>query len=130
MGAKPAQHVLQHVVAADAEFVVHDLYIRVAVAEMPGKPHRIDRTAGRNLDQFLRRTRNQHDRPIVERQPVAVAQSHRPGEIDHELGALFRGQDDPPALAVARLEHDAVAGGRFVPSSRLLDVRDAPHRSS
>src|SRR5665647_1793474 len=37
-----AQHILQHVVAADAQSVADNLHVGVAVAEMPGQPHRVE----------------------------------------------------------------------------------------
>ena len=48
--AEAAQHVLQHVVAPDADFIAGDLHVGVAVAEMPGQPHGIERAAGGDFD--------------------------------------------------------------------------------
>src|ERR1700693_4646915 len=51
LGAQAAQHILEHVIAADADFAADDLHVGVAIAEMPGQPHRVERAAGRDFDQ-------------------------------------------------------------------------------
>src|SRR3974390_651092 len=52
--AKPAQHLLQYVVVADARRIPADLHLGMAVAEMPSYPRQFVGTASRNLDQRLR----------------------------------------------------------------------------
>ena len=37
LGAEPAQHLLQHVVSADADAKPIDLHVGVAIAKMPGE---------------------------------------------------------------------------------------------
>ena len=41
------QHLFQHMIAADAEAVVDELHVGVAIAEMPGEPHEIARRPSR-----------------------------------------------------------------------------------
>ena len=38
LGAEPAQHVLDHVVAAHAQPIADDLHVDVAIADVPGEP--------------------------------------------------------------------------------------------
>ena len=45
--AEPAQHLFQHVIAADAELVADDLHVGVAVADVPGEPHEFVRASAR-----------------------------------------------------------------------------------
>ena len=40
-GALPAQHVLQHMIAPDAQRVADDLQLGVPIADVPGEPHQI-----------------------------------------------------------------------------------------
>src|SRR5664279_4152539 len=87
--AKAMQHILQHMIAPDAQSVADDLHVGVAVAEMPGQPHAIERVASRNLHELLLFARYQYDRPVIEQQTVAVAQAHRLCEIEQKLRALL-----------------------------------------
>ena len=74
--------------------------------------------ARRDLDQRLGRAGDQHHRAVVEHQAVAVAQRDRLGEVEQQLGAALAGEHDAPAVAVAGIEHDAVARGRSRPTRR------------
>src|SRR5215469_11819202 len=62
--AKTAQHILQHMIAADAKLFAHDLHVHMAVADMPGEPGERVRIRGRNLDQRLWFAANAHDTAI------------------------------------------------------------------
>ena len=125
--AQASQHLLKHVIAADADFVADDLHVGVAVAEMPGEPHGIEWAASCNFDQRFLFARHQHDRPVVEHEAVAVAQHQRLGKIEQEFGALFAPEHDAAALPVAGIEHDAVARRGCVPLAGRLDAGYALH---
>lgn len=122
-----AQHLLQHVVAPDADAVLHDLYVGVAVAEMPGQPHEFAWRGGPDLDQFLRLPADAHDGAIVQHQPVAVAQDHRLVEIEQDFRALLAGQHDAPPLAIVGVERNAVDGGGVGPLAGGGDGGNAVH---
>ena len=77
--AEPAHHLLQHVIAADAEPVADDLHVGVAVAEVPGEPHQSRAASAPPISsQRLGLPGHQHDRAVVEHEAVAVAQRRRP----------------------------------------------------
>ena len=44
---EPRSHLLQHVIAADADPVADDLHVGVAVAEVPCEPHEAERRSPR-----------------------------------------------------------------------------------
>ena len=85
--AEPAQHLLDHVIAADAQPLADDLHVDVAIADVPGEPRQVVGISRRNLDQRLRPADNPHDGAVVEHQPVAIAQSRCLRQVEKKLGA-------------------------------------------
>jgi hypothetical protein len=128
-GAEPAQHILQHVIAPDAQPVADDLHIGVAVAEMPGEAHGVERAGRRDFDELLGLARHQHDRAIVQQLSVAIAQGHGLSEIAQEFGALLALKHDTPTVAVAGVEHDVVARACRVPLATTLNPGHTFHAS-
>ena len=56
--AESAQHLFQHVVAADAQLVADDLNVGVAIADVPGEPCELMRAFRGDLDERLRFARD------------------------------------------------------------------------
>ena len=83
-----------------------------------------------DLDQRLRLAGDTHDRAVVEHEPVAVAQHHRPAAVEQELGAPLAGEHDAPAMALVGIEHDAVddAAAARVPRSPSIGYSLPDHR--
>jgi mannose-6-phosphate isomerase-like protein (cupin superfamily) len=125
--AKARHHLLQHMIAPDAEPVAGNLHIGVAVAEMPGEPHQFERRARRDLGERLGLTRDQHNPPVVEHDAVAVAQRHRLVEIEQEFGAALAREPDAAAMPVGGIEHDTVGSGRGIPEARAANGPAALH---
>ena len=65
--------------------------------------------------------------PSSSTRPSPSRRRHRLLEIEQEFGALLAGQHDAPPVAVAGVEHDAVAGGDRVPFAGVLDRCHAVH---
>ena len=108
MRAEAAQHVFQNVITAQADVISHNLNVGVAIAEMPGEPHGIERAMRTDFKQLFRRTLHKHNRAVFEHEAVAIAQGYRRREVEHELCALLSGQDDAAAIAVTGVEGDTV----------------------
>ena len=125
--AETAQHIFEHVIAADTQSIVCDLHVGVAVAEVPGKPHQVERLACRDCDQGLGLARHQHHRAVVENDAVAVAHRHRLVEIEQEFGPALALEHDAAAMPVGRAQHDAVDGGRGIPGASAADGEAALH---
>src|SRR6476661_2884506 len=73
-GAETGRHLLQHMIAPDAEPVADDLYIGVAVAEMPGKLHQRERRPDGHFSQGFGLAGNQYNPAIVEHDAVTITQ--------------------------------------------------------
>src|SRR5260370_8022178 len=63
---EPAQHLFEHVVAADAQFVANDLHIGMPVADVPGEPRQLVRACGGDFEQRPRLSGHPHDPTIPE----------------------------------------------------------------
>src|SRR5215831_12868200 len=125
--AKPAQHLLQHVIAADAQLVADDLHVGVAVADVPSEARQLMRAHGSDLNQQLRLPGNPHDRTVLEHEAIAILECRRVREIEQERGAALAGQRDTAAMALVGIEHDTVDGPGQVPGADSLDLGGATH---
>jgi hypothetical protein len=106
--AEAAQHLLKHMVAADAQPLADDLHIGVAVAKMPGEPRKLVRARRRNLDQRFNLRDDSYDRAIVKDEPVALAQHGRTRQIEQKRGASLTRQHHAAAMPLFSIKHDAV----------------------
>jgi hypothetical protein len=128
--AETAKHVLDHVVAADAQPLAGDLQVDMAVADVPGEPRQFLRIGRRDLDQRLGLADNPHHGAVVEDEAVAVVQGRRLRQIEQKPGAALAGQDDAAAMAVVRVERDLVDGAGAVPKTCGFDGLRTLHRQS
>jgi len=126
-GAKPRRHLLQHVIAPDAEPVADDLHIGVTIAEMPSKLNQRQRRPDSHLSQGFGLASNQHDPTIVEHDAVAIAQRHGLVEVQQKLGAAFALQHDAAAMPVARIESDKVCRVIRIPEAGAANGPAALH---
>ena len=126
-GAKAYRHLLQHVIAPDAEPVADDLHIGVAVAEMPGELHERERRPGAHLSHGFGLAGNQHNPSIVEHDAIAVAQRHGLVEVQQKFRPALALEHDAAAMPVARVEHDEVGCVGWIPEARAANSPAALH---
>ena len=126
-GAKSAYHVLDHMIAANAQPIADDLHIDVPVADMPGEPRQFVAVGGCDFDQRLRPADDAHDTAVVEHKTVAVAQSRRLRQVEQKGRAPFAGQNDAAAMPLMRVERNLVDRTGAVPVARRLDCACAFH---
>ncbi len=126
-GAEARRHLLQHVIAPDAQPVADDLHVGVAVAEMPGKLHQRERCPDGHLSQGFGLAGNQHNPAIVEHDAIAVAQRHGLVEVQQEFGAALALEHDAAAMPVARIEDDEVGCVGWIPEAGAANGPAALH---
>ena len=129
LAAQSPHHVLQHVIAADAQLAVGNLDRRVAVAEMPGKPRKFERRARFDFDECLGLGRYENHCAVVEHQPVAVFERDRTIEVEQKASAALAGEDETPAMSLVGIEHDAIDRAARIETSSLLNASGSPHES-
>ncbi len=72
--AEPLYHCLDHVVAADAQPLWHELGRQMTVAEMPGNPDQVMRIASLDLEQRLGRGDHLDQPAVLQHQRIAAAE--------------------------------------------------------
>ena len=82
LAAQSPHQVLQHVITADAQLAVGNLDRRVTVAEMPGKPRKLERRARLDFDERLGFAGYENHCAVVEHKSVAVFERDRTIEIE------------------------------------------------
>ena len=125
--AKACRHLLQHVIAPDADPVADDLHVGVAVAEMPSELHQRQRCPDGHLSQGLGLAGNQHDPAIVEHDAVAIAQRHGLVEVQQEFCSALALEHNAAAVPVARIEHDKVGRVGWIPEAGAANGPAALH---
>ncbi len=129
LGAETARHVLDHVIATDAQLRAEDLRRQVAIAEMPGDAHEMFLVARGNLEQRLRRRQDLDQPAVFERERVAGTQHDGFRQVEQEFEAPDALHDDAAAMPIVEIEHDRV-GRIATPGAGRLHLRCAKaHRS-
>ena len=125
-GAQPFHHVLDDVIAADAQVAARDLRRQMPVAEMPGDPYQMRRIGASDLQQRLGRC-DHFDQPAVfQHQRVAAAKRDGILQVEQEFEAARAGHRHPPPMAIVEVEHHGI-GGRFCPPILSSNLRRADH---
>jgi hypothetical protein len=126
-GAEANGHLLQHMIAPDAQPIANDLYVGVTVTEVPGKLHQRERRPDGHLSQGFGLTGNPYDPAIVEHDAVAIAQRHGFVEVQQELGAALALQHNAAAMAIARVEDNKVGCVGWIPEAGAANSPAALH---
>ena len=107
---QPAQRVLEHVVAPNAQRVADHLRVSVAVADVPGEAASCVRIGARiSSSRLPARARWRRRRG----QTIAVAQRGCLRQVEQEPVPRPHRSADSPAMALVGIEHDAVSAARF-----------------
>ncbi len=109
-GAEPHEPVFEHVVGADPQPSEEDLRRGVAVAEVPGQPGEAARVRRQHLDHGLGRGTHEHAPPVLEREPIALVQMPRLGQVEEDRLARIGPERQPPSVAVVVGERHGVQG--------------------
>lgn len=125
--AEAAEHIFDHMVAADAEPVARDLHVDVTIADMPGKARQIVGVGRGDFDEWLRAADHTDDCAVVEHEAVAVAERGRLGEIEQKFGAVLAAQHHAAAMALMGIELNRVDGFCLIPMSGGFDVARVLH---
>lgn len=116
------QHAFQHMIAANAQLLSHDLKPGMSVADVPSKPHQIACTVGRDLGQRLRNSLHGDNRAVVEHKAIAIAQCDGTFEVEQERRAVLSRQNDSPTVTVIGIENHAIDGFDRVPFTCRFDL--------
>lgn len=126
LGAEALHHLLDHMVAADAQTFGHDLRRQMAVAEMPGQPHQMAGIGTADLDQRLRRRDHLNEAAVFQHQGIAAAQGDGVFQIEQEFQSARPRHRHAAAMPVVEVEDDGVHR-RLCPVVLAFDFSRADH---
>lgn len=126
LGAKTLHHLLDHMIAADAQPLGHDLRRQMAVAEMPGEPHQMAGIGTTDLDQRLRRCDHLDQAAVFQHQRIAAAQGDGVFEIEQEFQSARPRHRHAATMTIVEVENDGVHR-RLFPVVLAFDLSRADH---
>jgi hypothetical protein len=113
--AETFDHVLDHMIGANADPVAEQLHRQMAIAQMPRDPHKFAIIVRVNFQQRLRPGADADYASPLQRQPIPIAQPHSLGEVDQHFPPSFRCQNDTAAMAAVEVDQHLI--GRVGPGA-------------
>ena len=114
--AEATHHVLQHMVATDAQAIGEDLRRGMAIADVIGDAGELARVSATRLRQLLGRGDDFDQPPVLQHQRVAAAQNHGVRQVEQEFGSARRLHRHAAAMPAFVIQHDRV-GRRGAPGA-------------
>jgi hypothetical protein len=126
LAAKLARHILNHLIAANANTIGQNLHGQMTIAQMPSHARQITRLCDADFGEWLGCRHHFDQAPIFEHKCIAMAQHDGFGQIKQEGEALHAGHSDPAAMTLFKIEHNRI-GGRCLPCATGADEIRADH---
>jgi hypothetical protein len=127
--AKPAHHIFNYMVAADADAIIKNLHRQMAVAEMPRHIGKLARAAAANFSQRLRLAENFDQATIIEHNRIARAQHNGFRQIEQKLETPHTSHGRTTTMTLRGVEQNSISAGIF--ACRLSqDFSSADHIGS
>jgi hypothetical protein len=108
--AEPARHILDHMIAPDAQALAEELGLQMAIAEMPGEAHERGRIGAADFGELFGRRDHFDDAAVVQFEPIARAQHHRLWKVEQKGEAAHACHGDPAPIALVIVEDDRIGG--------------------
>lgn len=108
MAAEPFDHVGDDVVGADADSLAQQLHRQMPVAEMPGDPHQRAFVMRMNFQQRLGPRHHADHAAVRKRETVPVAQTNRLRQVEQQVVAAFRRENDAAAMPAVGVDQYAI----------------------
>jgi hypothetical protein len=104
------EHILNHMVRADAKNLFPDFRRQMPISKMPGNAHKLMRILMSDFDYRLQTRLNFEPPPVVELQAISIGHCNRFGKIEQDLFALVRSQTNTTAMPSIKIEGDSASG--------------------
>jgi hypothetical protein len=108
--SETVEHILNHMVRADAKNLVSNFRRQMSISEMPGKAHKLMGILMANLDNKLRGRLNFEPPPVVELQAISIGHCNRFRKVEQDIFALIRSQSNTTAMATIKVEGESASG--------------------
>jgi hypothetical protein len=100
------EHILDHVVGADAKSLVSNFSRQMPVSEMPSKAHKLVWISMRDFHNKLRGSPNLQPSPVFKLQAISIRHRDRLWEVQEHILALICCQANAPAMARFKIERE------------------------
>jgi len=109
--AKAKEHMLDHMVGADAKRVIPNFSRQMAVSQVPREAHELLRILMSHFDNNLGRSLNLEPSTIFKFQAISISHGNRFGKIEKDIFALICGKAN--AASMPRVEIESKRACRF-----------------
>ena len=123
---KAAQHILDDMIAPDAQLPTRDLDRQMTIAEVPGDARKILRLVAADLRQGFGRGYDFNETAILKHQGIAIAQDQSLGKIEQKEKPMHGLHHDAAAVTRIEIEHHRVSGV-LAPCAAWFDRESAKH---
>lgn len=110
-GTQSRHHGLDDVVAANPQAFRHDLRRQMAIAEMPGDAHQMQRVGAADFHQRLGSGDHLDQAAVLQHQGIAAAQRDGVLEVEQEFEPARARHRHPPPVPVVEIEYDGIGCG-------------------
>ena len=111
LGPQSAHHLLDDMIAADADLCVKNLHGQMPVAQMPGDMGELARIADADFRQRLGPAEHFDEATIIEHDGVARAQHEGVRQVEQEFEAPHAGHRRAAAMTFGGIEQHGVGAG-------------------
>ena len=122
------EHVLDHMIRANAKNPVENFSRQVPVSQMPGKAHELIGITVPYLDDRLRSGLNREQSPIFKLQGIPISQGNRFWKIKKHVLALIRNEVDAATMARVEIERERTRRRLLGPMPRKTMNEGVMHR--
>ena len=100
------EHVLDHVVRPDTEYLISNFSWQVPISQMPSKTHKLIGIFMPDFDDRLGSGLNLEPPPILKLQAISIGHRNRFRKVEEDIFALIRGQTNAAAMALVKVESE------------------------
>jgi hypothetical protein len=100
------EHILDHMVGANAKNLVSNLSRQMPISQMPGKAHKLIGIFMPDFDNKLSSGLNLQQPPIVKLQAISIGHRNRFRKVEKDIFALIGSQANAAAMARVEIESD------------------------
>jgi hypothetical protein len=100
------EHILDHMVGANAKNLVSNLSRQMPISQMPGKAHKLIGIFMPDFDNKLSSGLNLQQPPIVKLQAISIGHRNCFRKVEKDIFALIGGQANAAAMARVEIESD------------------------
>ena len=123
LAAKPARHVLDHRVTANANAIGKNLHRQVPVSEVIGEAREVARFANADFRQRFRRGDDFDETAVFQHERVAATQHHRLRKIEQKFEPVGAFHGDAPTMTLIEIEHNRISGPGLPGALRADEIR-------